>query len=102
VTVLAQLSEITASVAAEGVAVRVNVEGQLVGLTLTPEALAAGPVGLAETIFRLTERAAAEALNEGIAVLTPHVTEDVTGELRACWQRDQVDAGSGPDATVRD
>lgn len=82
-TVLAELSTITATAAADGVEVRVNVEGRLVGLSLTPQALATGPVALAETIFRLTEQASATALNEGIEVLAPHVDADVTNELRA-------------------
>ncbi len=81
-TVLAQLSTITASAAADGVEVRVNVEGRLVGLSLTPEALALGQK-LADTIVRLTEEASATALNEGIEVLAPHVAAELTDELRA-------------------
>jgi hypothetical protein len=82
-TVLAALSAITASAAADGVEVQVNVEGRLVGLSLTPQALATGHVRLAETIFRLAEEASAVALNEGIEVLAPHVDPAVTDELRA-------------------
>jgi hypothetical protein len=82
-TVLAKLSAITAVAAADGVEVRVNVEGQLVGLSLTPQALDTGPVRLAETILRLTEEASATALNEGIEILAPYVETDVTDELRA-------------------
>ena len=82
-TVLASLSAITSTAAADGVEVRVNVEGRLVGLSLTAQALATGPVRLAETIVRLSEEAAAVALNEGIEVLAPHVDPAVTDELRA-------------------
>lgn len=82
-TVLAQLSTITASATADGVEVRVNVEGRLVGLSLTPRALSAGPAALSDTIVRLTEEASAAALNEGIAVLAPHVDAELTDELRA-------------------
>lgn len=82
-TVLNELSAITATAAADGVEVVVTVEGRLVGLSLTPQALTAGPVRLARTIFRLTEEASAAALNEGIEVLAPHVTPDVTDELRS-------------------
>jgi hypothetical protein len=82
-TVLAQLSDITTSAAAVGVTVTVNVEGRLVALSLTPQALEAGPKALAALIFRLTEEASAAALNEGVAVLAPFVPEELTAELRA-------------------
>lgn len=82
-TVLNELSAITAVAAADGVEARVNVEGRLIGLSLTPQALLAGPGRLAATIRRLAEEAAATALNEGIEVLAPHVDAAVTDELRA-------------------
>lgn len=82
-TVLADLSAITAVAAADGVEARVNVEGRLVGLSLTPQALEAGPGRLAATIVRLAEQASAAALNEGIDVLAPHVAAELTDELRA-------------------
>jgi hypothetical protein len=82
-TVLNELSAITAVAAADGVEAKVNVEGRLVGLSLTPEALLVGPVRLAATILRLSEEASAAALNEGIEVLAPHVEAEVTDELRA-------------------
>lgn len=82
-TVLAELSAITAVAAADGVEVRVNVEGRLVGLSLTRQALDTGQVTLAETIVRLTEQASAAALNEGIEILAHYVESDVTDELRS-------------------
>lgn len=82
-TVLADLSDISAVAAADGVEVTVNVEGRLVGLAIAPQALEAGPAALAALIVRLTEEASAAALNEGIAVLAPFVAEEVTDELRA-------------------
>lgn len=82
-TVLDELSAITATAEADGVEVRVTVEGRLVGLSLPQEALTAGPVRLARTIARLTDEASAVALNEGIEVLAPHVEADVTDELRS-------------------
>lgn len=81
--VFSQLSAITAGASADGVTVRVNLEGRLVGLELAPSALAAGPAELAGTIFRLTQEASAAALNVGIEVLAPLAGEELTAELRA-------------------
>lgn len=77
-----RLGAITATAADDGVHVRVNLEGRLVGLELSPHALAAGPAALAATIFRLTQEASATALNTGIEVLAPEVGEELTAELR--------------------
>jgi hypothetical protein len=82
-TVLAALSGITTSAESDGVTVTVNVEGRLIGLSLTPGALEAGPSALAALIFRLTEDASAAALEEGVAVLAPHLPPDLADELRA-------------------
>jgi hypothetical protein len=81
--VFAQLSAITATAVGDGVVARVNLEGRLVGLSLEPHALAAGAPALAEVIFRLTQEAAASALNAGIEVLAPVAGAELTAELRA-------------------
>jgi hypothetical protein len=81
--VFAQLSAITATAVGDGVVARVNLEGRLVGLSLEPHALAAGAHALAEVIFRLTQEAAATALNAGIEVLAPVAGAELTAELRA-------------------
>lgn len=81
--VFSQLSAITAGATADGVTVRVNLEGRLVELELAPSALSAGPATLADTIFRLTQEASATALNTGIEVLAPLAGEELTAELRS-------------------
>lgn len=81
--VFGRLSTITATAAADGVVATVNLEGRLVGLTLEPRALAAGPTALAATVFRLTQEAAGSALNTGIEVLAPVAGDELTAELRA-------------------
>jgi len=77
-----RLGAITATADGDGVSVRVNLEGRLVGLDLSPHALAAGPTALAASIFRLTQEASAAALNLGIEVLAPEVGAELTAELR--------------------
>jgi len=77
-----RLGAITATAADDGITVRVNLEGCLVGLELSPHALAAGPAALAASIFRLTQEASATALNAGIEVLAPEVGAELTAELR--------------------
>ncbi len=81
--VFSRLSAITATASSDGVVARVNLEGRLVELALEPHALAAGHTALAATIFRLTQEAAASALNAGIEVLAPVAGEELTAELRA-------------------
>ncbi len=50
---------------------------------MEPHALAAEAHALAEVIFRLTQEAAATALNAGIEVLAPVAGAELTAELRA-------------------
>jgi hypothetical protein len=100
--VFSQLSSITAGASADGVTVRVNLEGRLVGLELAPSALAAGPVELAGTIFRLTQEASAAALNVGIEVLAPLAGEELTAELRALTLPEPVAAEPVAPAPVDD
>jgi DNA-binding protein YbaB len=78
-----RLSDITVAAEADGVEVRVNVEGRLVGLTIEPRALSAGATALAESIHRLVQEASAEALDRGVEALAPHVGAELAEELRS-------------------
>jgi hypothetical protein len=66
------LSRITARATGEaGVSVEVNLDGMLIGLSLTEQAVRLGTAALAAEIFRLTHQASAAALAEGIDVVAP-------------------------------
>ncbi|HEY0452069.1 hypothetical protein [Actinophytocola sp.] len=75
------LGRITATAAGSGVGVRVNLEGRLLSLDLSPEAMALEPDELAAEIFRLTQEASAAALSDGLAALEPVAGEELTAEL---------------------
>lgn len=85
-----RLGAIRVSASASGVSVTVTLDGQLVGLTLTDEALELGGAKLAAEIHRLTTEAAADALSQGIAVLTPVVGIEVADQLAKATGLDQV------------
>jgi hypothetical protein len=76
-----KLGAIRASASGSGIALTVTLDGQLVGLTLSDEALELGGPKLAAEIHRLTTEAAADALSQGIATLTPVVGIDVADQL---------------------
>jgi hypothetical protein len=78
-----RLATIIATVAEDGVEVTVNLEGRIVALTLTPEALARGGKQLADDIARLATWAAGTALAEGLATVAPFAGEELTAELAA-------------------
>ena len=67
-----RLARITTRACGEdGVEVTVNLDGKLIGLELTDEALHLGAGRLAEEIYRLTQRAAGAALAVGMDILEP-------------------------------
>jgi hypothetical protein len=76
-----RLARVSATAADRGVEVRVNLEGRLVGLDLTVEAMTLPPDELAAEIFRLTQEASAAALADGLAALEPVAGEELTSEL---------------------
>ncbi|MGH3760670.1 MAG: hypothetical protein ACRDTB_23280, partial [Actinophytocola sp.] len=76
-----RLSRITASAADRGVEVRVNLEGRLLSLDLSVEAMSLAPEELAAEIFRLAQEASAAALADGLAALEPVAGEELTAEL---------------------
>jgi len=78
-----RLGAITATATGDGIEVRVNLEGRLIGLELSPHALAAGPAALGAAIFQLVQEASAIALNVGIEVLAPVAGAELTAELRS-------------------
>jgi hypothetical protein len=75
-----RLAKITAQAAEHGVSVTVNLDGQLIALDLSDEALRLGAARLAAEIYRLTLQAAGSALAEGIEALEP-VAGDALMEL---------------------
>ncbi|MFL6141214.1 MAG: hypothetical protein ACJ72N_04980 [Labedaea sp.] len=78
VGVFDQLARITPRARGEaGMEVEVNLDGMIIGLDLTHEALRLGADALAEEIFRLTHQAAAAALAAGVAILTPVAGDDL-------------------------
>lgn len=76
-----RLGRISASAAGRGVEVRVNLEGRLIGLDLSVEAMGLAAEELAAEIFRLTQEASAAALSDGLAALEPVAGEELTAEL---------------------
>jgi hypothetical protein len=76
-----RLGRISCSAADKGVEVRVNLEGRLIGLDLSVEAMGLDPEELAAEIFRLTQEASAAALSQGLAALEPVAGEELTAEL---------------------
>jgi hypothetical protein len=76
-----RLGRISCSAADKGVEVRVNLEGRLVGLDLSVEAMGLAPGELAAEIFRLTQEASAAALSQGLAALEPVAGPELTEQL---------------------
>ncbi len=76
-----RLGRICASASGRGVEVRVNLEGRLVDLDLSVEAMGLEPEELAAEIFRLTQEASAAALSDGLAALEPVAGEELTAHL---------------------
>jgi hypothetical protein len=76
-----RLGRITAAAADRGIEVRVNLEGRLVALDLSVEAMGLEPGELAAEIFRLAQEASAAALSDGLAALEPVAGEELTAEL---------------------
>lgn len=82
-TLFTRLARIECTAHGDGIAATVNLEGRLVDLTLTAQAVALPADELAAEVFRLTQEAAAAALAEGLDALTPVAGEDLAAELRA-------------------
>jgi len=76
-----RLGRISCAATGKGVEVRVNLEGRLVGLDLSVEAMGLAPGELATEIFRLTQEASAAALSQGLAALEPVAGAELTAEL---------------------
>jgi hypothetical protein len=76
-----RLGRISSAASGRGVEVRVNLEGRLIALDLSVEAMDLDPAELAAEIFRLTQEASAAALSEGLAALEPVAGPELTGEL---------------------
>jgi hypothetical protein len=96
-----RLGRIATSAADRGVEVRVNLEGRLVALDLSGEAMTLAPDELAGVIFRLTQEASAAALSEGLAALEPVAGTELTAELSeiiAGRPRPSVPTDGEPDA----
>jgi hypothetical protein len=66
-----RLAGVTARASANGVEVEVNLDGMIVGLELSADALRLGAERLAAEIFRLTQEASGSALAKGMAILEP-------------------------------
>jgi hypothetical protein len=75
--VFERLAAITSSIVEGGITVTVNLDGRLIGLELTDEAVRLDPTRLAEEIFRLTQQASASAVADGLAVLEPVAGPDL-------------------------
>jgi hypothetical protein len=76
-----RLGRISSAAADRGIEVRVNLEGRLVSLDLSVEAMGLEPEELAAEIFRLAQEASAAALSEGLAALEPVAGEELTADL---------------------
>ena len=76
-----RLARISSAASGRGVEVRVNLEGRLIALDLSVEAMDLEPAELAAEIYRLTQEASAAALSAGLAALEPVAGAELTGEL---------------------
>lgn len=76
-SLVGRLARITPREGSDGIEVTVNLDGRLIGLELTEPALRRGADALAAEITRLTQRAAAAALADGMATLAPLAGEDL-------------------------
>jgi hypothetical protein len=77
-----QLALVTARANSEsGVEITVNLDGMIVAIDLTTDALRLGPDRLAAEIFRLTRQAAGAALAAGIIILEPVAGADLMSLL---------------------
>ena len=95
-----KLGAIRVSASGSGISVTVTLDGELVGLTLSAKALEQGGAKLAAEIHRLTTEAAADALSQGIAALTPVVGIDVADQLSAATGLDEVNTSAPVAATT--
>ncbi|CCH33597.1 hypothetical protein ABZ816_22660 [Actinosynnema sp. NPDC047251] len=75
-----QLDAIRATASDGGVTVTVDLHGKPVGLEFAREAFARTPSALAEAVRRLADRAAADALAQGMAVLTDVLPAGLIGD----------------------
>lgn len=97
-----RLSRITARATGEhGVSVTVNLDGMLTGLELPDRALRQHPEELAAEIYRLAQQAAAEALDEGFAVLAPVAGPELAAVFRTGSTERPAGSPSGPSASCR-
>jgi hypothetical protein len=76
-----RLARISSAASGRGVEVRVNLEGRLIALDLSVEAMDFDPAELAAEIYRLTQEASAAALSAGLAALEPVAGAELTEEL---------------------
>jgi hypothetical protein len=98
-----RLSRITARATGEhGVTVTVNLDGMLTGLELPDRALRQRPAELAAEIYRLAQQAAADALEEGFAVLSPVAGAELAAVLNAAMPAGRTGGTPfGPSASSR-
>jgi hypothetical protein len=98
-----RLSRITARATGEhGVTVTVNLDGMLTGLELPDRALRQRPEELAAEIYRLTQQASADALEEGFAVLAPVAGAELAAVLNEAMPvAPSGGMPSGPSASCR-
>ncbi|HEU5473979.1 MAG TPA: hypothetical protein VFV67_25315 [Actinophytocola sp.] len=78
-----RLAGITGRAAANGIEVTVNLDGMIIAVELSEEALRLPPDRLAAELTRLTHEAAAAALAEGVATLEPVAGEPLLALLTA-------------------
>ncbi|NUT97629.1 MAG: hypothetical protein HOY78_36960 [Saccharothrix sp.] len=82
----ARLDDIRGEASGDGVSVTVDLHGKLVGLTFDRDAFTLRPDDLAGVVRRLAEAATADAVAQGMAV--------VTGVVPAWWWDDQRTSSS--------
>jgi hypothetical protein len=91
-----RLARIERTARGDGIAATVNLEGRLVDLTLSAQAVALPPEELAAEIFHLTQEASGAALADGLDALAPVAGEELAAELRALIDA-RPQAGGPPD-----
>lgn len=89
---LERLAAIRVSLSDGGIDVTVTIDGQLVALSLSDKAMELGGPGIATAVHRLTTEAAARAISQGIAVLTPIVGIEIAEQLSAATGLDALNA----------
>ncbi|GAA0517779.1 hypothetical protein GCM10011581_22020 [Saccharopolyspora subtropica] len=92
----ASMDRIRGTAEGEGISLEVDLQGMLVELELTDQALALGPEGLAAELTRLSEEASFDALQQGLVAIEvgcgAKVATEVGEYLNSLFEEQEAEA----------